>query len=121
MNEKRYQSLAVIWILVLVLVQGINLLRIPGMYINEKYFIYVSIHLLILVLIAIYSILIMKKIKNGPIVGITIGIVYLVIYNTDNIVNTILGILLIITNIGMLIELGQNKNDKKQVENKEAK
>ena len=122
MYEKKYKSITVIWGAILLMLQALALIDVvglrPSLY-NQLSKLQISfVAIVMIILVTAYMILCLHKKKAGPVVGMLIGVLYIM---TLNIVNTIAGMCFIIYCAWLLKELNNsekssNKSVKKSAE-----
>lgn len=122
MNEKRYKSVVVIWGVIFLVLHTLSLINVIGL--RPFYYTYLTklvtsfVALIMLALVIIFMGLSLKNKKAGPIIGIVIGVIYILNFNLSHIfisvVNLIAGICFIISCAGMLKYISKTNKITKQ-------
>lgn len=123
MYEKKYKSITVIWGAILLMLQALALIDAVGLrptlydQLTKLQISFIAVAMIGLV--TAYMILCLHKKKSGPILGMLIGVLYIM---TLNIINTIAGMCFIIYCAWLLKELNiSNKITEKEEEKEEKK
>ena len=110
MYEKKYKSITVIWGAILLMLQALALIDVvglrPTLYDQLSKLQISFIAIVMIILVTAYMILCLHKKKSGPVVGMLIGVLYIMILN---IVNTIAGMCFIIYCAWLLKELNHSE------------
>ena len=122
MNEKKYKSVVVIWGVIFLVLHTLSLINVIGL--RPFYYTYLTklvtsfVALIMLALVIIFMGLSLKNKKAGPIIGIVIGVIYILNFNLSHIfisvVNLIAGICFIISCAGMLKYISKTNKITKQ-------
>lgn len=104
MNEFKYKKYVLIWGIVLIILQSFTLISIvsntSAYSLVKNIALYVAI--MMLVILVLFLVLSLKKIKAGPIIGIIAGVLYILNFSLLNIA---IGICFIVSCVDMLKEL----------------
>lgn len=123
MNEKKYKAIVGLWGFILLVLQAITLINVIGImpeaYTDVQKIIISIIAILVIALVIIFMVLSLRKKKAGPIIGMIIGVAYII---SLNVVNLIVGICLIISSADLLKDLNNDAATpkKEQEENKKV-
>lgn len=130
MNEKRYKSIIVIWGVIFLVLHTLSLINVVGLRPFAYTYLYKLITsfvaLIVLALVIIFIALSLKKKKAGPIIGIVLGVIYILNFNLTNIfisiTNLVAGVCFIISCACMLKFIAKEnrkhtEKEEKQTEN----
>ena len=133
MNEKKYKSVIVIWVIIFLVLHTLSLINVVGL--RPFFYTYLTklvtsfVALIVLALVMAFMGLSLKKKMAGPIIGIVLGAVYILSFNIEHVfmslVNLVAGVCFIISCAGMIKYINQTnetvKEPKKEEKQQEEK
>lgn len=127
MNEKKYKSVIVIWVVIFLVLHTLSLINVvelrPFFYTYLTKLITAFVALIVLALVMVFMGLSFKKKKAGPIVGIVLGAIYILSFNIEHIfmsiVNIVAGVCFIVSCAGMIKYINQTNETVKETKEEE--
>ena len=106
MNEKKYKAVVAIWGVIFLTLQALSMINVVGLnpiLYSDFYKLVTAFLVLIMMALTIsYLLLSLKKKKAGPIIGIVIGALYILVLN---IINILVGVCFIVSCVSMLKDI----------------
>lgn len=106
MNEKKYKAVVAIWGVIFLTLQALSMINVVGLnpiLYSDFYKLVTAFLVLIMMALTIsYLVLSLKKKKAGPIIGIVIGTLYILVLN---IINILVGVCFIVSCVSMLKDI----------------
>ena len=106
MNEKKYKAVVAIWGVIFLTLQALSMINVVGLnpiLYSDFYKLVTAFFVLIMMALTIsYLLLSLKKKKAGPIIGIVIGALYILVLN---IINILVGVCFIVSCVSMLKDI----------------